>query len=186
MLRTEARQFLPRLLLSMAIVLALLSTRPACAEIKVIEADSTYVLGDNDSKVDARRIATQEAQRKALELAGTYVASLTQVKEFKLTKDEVTAYTAGIVETEIIKDEIARDPEPSGVLPQGPLQGGHRCAGQTDRPLPGERGITGAARSRCQGKRSPSGRNGTPSRSSLPPRRTKDRPTRQGRSSTPS
>jgi tetratricopeptide (TPR) repeat protein len=79
---------------------------PASAEIKVIEADSTYVLGDNDSKVDARRIATQEAQRKALELAGTYVASLTQVKEYKLTKDEVTAYTAGIVATEIIKDEI--------------------------------------------------------------------------------
>ena len=84
----------------------LLFAVPAFAEIKVIEADSTYVLGDNDSKVDARRIATQEAQRKALELAGTFVASLTQVKEYKLTKDEVTAYTAGIVETEIIKDEI--------------------------------------------------------------------------------
>ena len=85
---------------------AFLPINAARAEIKVIEADSTYVLGDNDSKVDARRIATQEAQRKALELAGTFVASLTQVKEYKLTKDEVTAYTAGIVETEIIKDEI--------------------------------------------------------------------------------
>jgi len=87
-------------------LIVLLASQPSVAEIKVIEADSTYVLGDNDSKVDARRIATQEAQRKALELAGTFVASLTQVKEYKLTKDEVTAYTAGIVETEIIKDEI--------------------------------------------------------------------------------
>jgi tetratricopeptide (TPR) repeat protein len=77
----------------------------ARAEVKVIEAESTYVVGDNDSKVDARRIATQEAQRKALELAGTYLASITQVKEYRLTKDQVTAYTAGIVETEIITDE---------------------------------------------------------------------------------
>lgn len=77
----------------------------ARAEIKVIEADSTYVMGDNDSKVDARRIAIQEAKRKALELAGTYVESLTQVKEYRLTRDEVKAYTGGIVETEIIADE---------------------------------------------------------------------------------
>lgn len=82
-----------------------LISQHAVAEIKVIEADSVYVMGDNDSKVYARRIATQEAKRTALERAGTFVASLTQVKEYKLTKDEVTAYTAGIIETEIIVDE---------------------------------------------------------------------------------
>jgi tetratricopeptide (TPR) repeat protein len=91
--------------LSMAVMLVLLSTRPVSADIKVIEAESTYVLGDNDSKVDARRIATQEAQRKALELSGTFLASITQVKEYKLTKDEVIAYTAGVVETHIVADE---------------------------------------------------------------------------------
>jgi tetratricopeptide (TPR) repeat protein len=83
----------------------LLFAVPAGAVIKVIEADSTYVLGDNDSKVDARRIATQEAQRKALEMSGTFLASITQVKEYNLTKDEVTAYTAGVVQTEIVVDE---------------------------------------------------------------------------------
>lgn len=86
----------------------------AHAEIKVIEAENTYAMGDNDSKVDARRIATQEATRKALELAGTYVASLTQVKEYKLSKDEVTTYTAGVVETEIVSEDMrgtTRHPE---------------------------------------------------------------------------
>jgi tetratricopeptide (TPR) repeat protein len=78
----------------------------AHAEIKVIEAENTYAIGDNDSKVDARRIATQEATRKALELAGTYVASLTQVKEYRLSKDEVTTYTAGVVETDIVSEEM--------------------------------------------------------------------------------
>ena len=85
--------------------ITLLISSSAVAEVKVIEADSSYVMGDNDSKVDARRIATQEAKRKALELAGTFVASLTEVKEYRLTKDEVTAYTAGIVETEVMSDE---------------------------------------------------------------------------------
>jgi len=84
---------------------ALLFVVPASAEIKIIEADSTYVLGDNDSKVNARRIATLEAQRKALELSGTFLTSITQVREYKLTKDEVTAYAAGVVETEIVVDE---------------------------------------------------------------------------------
>ncbi len=95
------------------IVLTLISLN-AYAEIKVIEAENTYAMGDNDSKVDARRIATQEAKRKALELAGTYVASLTQVKEYKLSKDEVSTYTAGVVETEIVSEEMrgsTRHPE---------------------------------------------------------------------------
>jgi tetratricopeptide (TPR) repeat protein len=99
---------------------------PASAEIKVIEADSTYVLGDNDSKVDGRRIATQEAQRKALERAGTYVASITQVKEYRLTKDQVTAYTAGIVETEVIADETR------GTLDHPALYIKARCTVDTD------------------------------------------------------
>ncbi len=96
------RKLLPALIL---LALSGLMLQSAAAEIKVIEADSVYVLGDKDSKLDARRIATQEAKRKALELAGTFVASLTEVKEYRLSKDEVTAYTAGIIETEIIADE---------------------------------------------------------------------------------
>src|SRR5512134_2082639 len=98
-----------RLLLALkgmpVLFLAFLLPRLANAEIKVIEADYTYALGDEDSRVDARRIATLEAQRKALEQAGIFVASLSAVKEYRLTGDQVTAYTAGIVATDIIIDE---------------------------------------------------------------------------------
>lgn len=76
------------------------------ADIKIIEAESSYVMGDNDSKIDARRIATQEAKRDALEMAGTYVESLTEVKNMALNKDEIRAYTAGVVETEIVSEEM--------------------------------------------------------------------------------
>jgi len=76
------------------------------AEIKILEADSTYTIGDNDSKIDARRIATQEAKRKALELAGTYVESMSVVKNYQLTKDEVKSYAAGVLETEVVSEEM--------------------------------------------------------------------------------
>ena len=112
--------------LAAGLLIVLFLSQPAFSEIKVIEADSTYVLGDNDSKVDGRRIATQEAQRKALELAGTYLASITQVKEYRLTRDQVTAYTAGIVETEIIADETR------GTLDHPALYIKARCRVDTD------------------------------------------------------
>lgn len=79
---------------------------PAFAEVKVIEAVNVYHMGDNDSRNDARRICVQEAKRKALELAGTYMSSLTQVKNFRLTKDEVTSYTAGMIATDIVSEEM--------------------------------------------------------------------------------
>ncbi len=91
--------------LTILIGACILSTA-AHAEVKTIEADSTYIMGDNDSKVDARRIAIQEAKRKALELAGTYVESLTQVKNYQLSKDEVRSYTAGVTETEVVSEQM--------------------------------------------------------------------------------
>lgn len=84
----------------------LLAGQPALAGTKDIEAEHLYLMGENDSRIEARRICTQEAQRKALALAGTFLASLTEVKEFRLTRDEVTAYTAGIVETQVVAEEM--------------------------------------------------------------------------------
>ncbi len=78
----------------------------AQSEVKVIETESSYIMGDNDSKTSARRIATQEAKQKALELAGTYVESLTVVRNYQLTQDDVKSYTAGILETEIVSEQM--------------------------------------------------------------------------------
>ncbi len=92
----------------------LVSASPVRAEVKTIDAEYAYAPGDNGSLVDARRIATQEAQRKALEQAGAFVASLAQVKEYRLTRDEVIAYTAGIVTPDVVSGEdrgTAQHPE---------------------------------------------------------------------------
>jgi tetratricopeptide (TPR) repeat protein len=96
----------PILIFFLALMVATSRGAPAFAEVKVIDADSSYIMGDNDSKVDARRIAIQEAKRKALELAGTYVESLTQVKNYQLTKDEVKSYAAGVLDTEVVSEQM--------------------------------------------------------------------------------
>ncbi len=89
-----------------ALVLLALWSHSVWADIKIIEAEASYLMGDNDSKIAAHRIAVLAAKRKALELAGTYIETLTQVRNYQLTKDEILEYTAGILETEILAEEM--------------------------------------------------------------------------------
>jgi hypothetical protein len=54
------------------------------------------VLGDLDSKKDANAHALIEPKRLALEQAGTYIASSTEVKNFQLSKDQINTLASGI------------------------------------------------------------------------------------------
>lgn len=71
---------------------------PTFAEIKTIAVTGEFRMGDNDTRADAKRLALQDAKRLALEKAGTYIESITEVKNFQISRDELRAYTAGIVE----------------------------------------------------------------------------------------
>jgi hypothetical protein len=75
------------------------------AKTETIFANHVYLMGDNDSKNDARRICFIEAKRKVLEKAGTYIESKTQVKNFELTKDEISTYSAALLKVETVKEE---------------------------------------------------------------------------------
>ena len=68
-------------------------------------ANHKYVMGDNDSKNDARRMCLLEAKRRILEKAGTYIESRTEVKEFQLTKDEISAYAAAFLKVDVVREE---------------------------------------------------------------------------------
>ncbi|TKB69859.1 MAG: tetratricopeptide repeat protein [Nitrospira sp.] len=78
----------------------------AVAEIRTITATGEYRMGDNDTRADAKRLALLDAKRLALEQAGTYIESITQIKNFDLSKEEIRAYTAGIVE---VVEQATRD-----------------------------------------------------------------------------
>jgi len=68
-------------------------------------------MGENDTKNDAKRICFLEAKRRCLEKAGTYVESITEVVNYKLTKDEIRSYTAAIVKVEVVSEKITFEGE---------------------------------------------------------------------------
>jgi tetratricopeptide (TPR) repeat protein len=77
----------------------------ASAELKTFIKEYTYQASDEDSKNSSRTIALREVKRLLLEELGTYLESVTEVKDFKLTKDQIATLTAGIVKTEIVEEK---------------------------------------------------------------------------------
>ncbi|MEE9912736.1 MAG: tetratricopeptide repeat protein [Deltaproteobacteria bacterium] len=87
------------------ILISTLFTAAAFAEYTVVDAEGKYVLGDLDTKLNARSLALMEAKRIALEKAGTYIESISEVKNSQLTRDQVTSLAAGIMSVETLKEE---------------------------------------------------------------------------------
>lgn len=77
------------------------------AEVETISVTHKYVMGDNDSKNDARRMCFLEAKRKVLAKAGAYIQSRTTIKNYQLTEDEITAYSAALLKIETVKEDWA-------------------------------------------------------------------------------
>jgi len=72
-------------------------------EIKTFEAYGEYYLNKDDTLDDAEQKALLEAKRSASELAGTYIESITEVTNGKITKDEIVLFTASFIS---IKEKI--------------------------------------------------------------------------------
>ena len=93
-----------------AIVIALFiiflsSAVPSHAEKVTFVKEYTYQASELDSKASCRTISLEMVKRLLLEELGTYLISETEVKDFKLTKEQVKTYSAGIVGAEIIEDK---------------------------------------------------------------------------------
>ena len=90
---------------SLLILVLILIPCISYAETETIFASHVYLMGDNDSKNDARRLCFIEAKRNVLEKAGTHIESYTQVKNYQLTKDEIVTYSAALLKVETVKEE---------------------------------------------------------------------------------
>jgi tetratricopeptide (TPR) repeat protein len=75
------------------------------AETKTFIKEYTYTASDEDSKNSSRTISLREVKRLLLEELGTYLETITEVQNFQLTKDKITALTAGIVQTEVVEEK---------------------------------------------------------------------------------
>ena len=110
------------LLILLVLSLSFVPASPTFAERQTFEKEYTYQAGDDDSKISSRAIALREVKRLLLEELGTYLENRTEVKDFQLTRDEVTTFTAGVVSTErivekwdgrvyYVKAKLAADPD---------------------------------------------------------------------------
>lgn len=74
-------------------------------EIIEISSEGIAFLGSGMTEDDAKTFAIKDAKRNALEQAGTYLESHTEVLNYKLVKDEIITYTGSLLETQIISSE---------------------------------------------------------------------------------
>jgi len=89
-------------LIPLIIILFLLFVPLAFAEIKVFEKEVEEIVGRDQSQEQVEAFALQRAKRLAIEEAGTFISSLTIVKNHMLEKDEITALASGIVQAKVV------------------------------------------------------------------------------------
>jgi Tfp pilus assembly protein PilF len=87
------------------ILLVLFTPNFTSAESKTFIKEYTYQASEADSKISSRVIALEQVKRLLLEELGTYLESHTEIVNFQLRKDQITALTAGIVQTQILKEK---------------------------------------------------------------------------------
>ena len=78
----------------------------ALAEVQTIIATHTYILGDNDSRNDARQLCFLQAKQKVLEQAESFIQSQSVLNNFELTKDQISSYSAAVLSVEIVKEDV--------------------------------------------------------------------------------
>ena len=93
-----------RALCVIILLAALLLPTVVVAEIQTFTATHSYILGDHDSKDDARQRCLLETKRKILEQAGVYIESASEVKNFDLTKDKITSFAAAVMQIKDTKE----------------------------------------------------------------------------------
>ena len=97
----------------LAIFLVILPLLPVSAigEIRTITHTVKQPFAGSQSPDDARISAVAKAKREALEMAGTYIESLTVVKDSQVDKDEILALAARVLRAEVIsqKNYVSED-----------------------------------------------------------------------------
>ena len=76
------------------------------AEVQTFTAAHTYILGDHDSKDDARQRCLLEAKRKVLEQAGVYIESVSEVKNSDLMNDKIISFAAAVMQVKETKEAV--------------------------------------------------------------------------------
>ena len=82
------------------ILAALLLSGVVVAEVQEITATGEYTMGENETILNAKKLALSQALRAASEQAGVLVESYTKVKNYQVTNDEINVLASSVVEVE--------------------------------------------------------------------------------------
>lgn len=77
---------------------------PAAGKSAVFVEAYSYDAGEADSKLTCRAISLVQVKKLLLEKIGVYLEAETEVVNYQLTREQITALTAGIVKTEIVSE----------------------------------------------------------------------------------
>ncbi|HBR22615.1 MAG TPA: hypothetical protein DD713_08660 [Nitrospiraceae bacterium] len=102
-LRDEMRYFI-KIILAVVSITFLFAGLSHAEKVTFVK-EYTYQASELDSKASCRTISLEMVKRLLLEELGTYLISETEVKDFKLTKEQIKTYSAGIVGAEITEDK---------------------------------------------------------------------------------
>jgi tetratricopeptide (TPR) repeat protein len=75
------------------------------SEVRTFRKEIKQVMGSAMSQQDARTVAIAQAKRDALEQAGTYLESFSVVRNANLEQDDILALSAGVLNTEIVREQ---------------------------------------------------------------------------------
>jgi hypothetical protein len=99
-----------KIIFSLIVILSMAAQLYA-AQSTIKIADGTACMGDDKSRKQTETAAMADAKRNAIESVKTYVTSATEVKDFELQKDLVSAYTNATVSViEVMEKTWYKDP----------------------------------------------------------------------------
>lgn len=85
-------------------------------DVMILQIDTTYRMGDADSKQSAKRAVLEKAKVAASEYVGTYVESHVELKNGRITKDEIATLSRALLSQKITKEQFKMLPNGFMVL----------------------------------------------------------------------
>lgn len=89
-----------------AVVSVLVFGTPVKAQEETLFSEYTYIMGERDTILDAKKISFVEAKRLLAEKAGTYLESTSEVSEGTLTRDDIQTYALASLRVEIVEQSV--------------------------------------------------------------------------------
>ena len=71
---------------------------------KTVSVSYSYAMGDNETKLEAKKIALEEAKQRAIEKIGVWIQSSSVIENGVMKEDKISSFVLGFAQTEVIEE----------------------------------------------------------------------------------